>query len=252
MTLELYEWFSRLSFGEWVVFSTIGNLTIFVWSVILCRWLMRRYGDLKLFESEQLITWRDRALAASSVALNSLVSIVGWWLWKADWITITHPGWGRTVLDVAVFLVAMDFGMYVFHRLAHHPWIYRWVHRTHHQHESVNELSLFVLHPFEVLGFGALMIVIMMAIPLSGAAVLTYLALNVLFGTIGHAGVHLWSEGSPKLGLFSFVGGSAFHGGHHKFPNANFGFYTLVWDILFNTLDRQTLDPHPLGTQRRR
>jgi Delta7-sterol 5-desaturase len=168
--------------------------------------------------------------------LNSLVAIVGWMLWKAGWIRITHPAWWRTVLDVMIFLGAMDFGMYVFHRLAHHPWVYPWIHARHHTHESVNALSLFVLNPFEVLGFGALMIAVMMLVPLSGAAVLIYLTLNVFFGTLGHAGVEPFPESWQRRLLLREIGSSSFHAGHHRTPTTNYGFYTLVWDRLFGTL----------------
>ncbi len=176
-------------------------------------------------------------LACLAVLLNSLVAVAGWLLWKAGWIRITHPGWARTLLDVAIFVGAMDFGMYVFHRLAHHRWIYPWVHATHHTHVSVNSISLFVLNPFEVLGFGSLMLAVMMLVPLSGTGVLIYLVLNLVFGTLGHAGVEPFPESWKRRLLLREMGSSSFHAGHHRTPTTNFGFYTLIWDRLFGTLE---------------
>ena len=141
----IYEWFAGLTLAEWVAFSLAGNFAIFGLSVMMCAWIGNQFGHRRLFETRQPVARGDLRLALTAVLLNSLVAIVGWLLWKAGWIRITHPAWWRSVLDVVIFLGAMDFGMYVFHRLAHHRWIYPWIHSRHHTHESVNAISLFVL-----------------------------------------------------------------------------------------------------------
>ena len=102
----------------------------------------------------------------------------------------------------------------------------------------MNAISLFVLSPFEVLGFGGLMTAVMTLVPLSGAAVLIYLALKILFGTLGHAGVEPFPESWRRRPLLREIGSSSFHAGHHRTPTNNFGFYTLIWDRLFGTLER--------------
>lgn len=233
---RLFDWFASFSLTEWVVFSVAGNFAVFGASVVLCVWIHRAFGEKRLFEKAQPVTRGDVMLAVVATLLNSLVAVVGWMLWKAGWITITHPGWWRTVVDVVVFLLAMDLGMYMSHRLAHHRWLYPWIHARHHTHVSVNAISLFVLNPFEVLGFGGLMLVVMMMLPLSGTAVLAYLTLNVFFGTLGHAGVEPFPAAWGRSRVLREIGSSSFHAGHHQTPARNFGFYTQVWDRLFGTL----------------
>jgi Delta7-sterol 5-desaturase len=75
-------------------------------------------------------------------------------------------------------ILAMDLGMYFFHRLAHFPMIYRLIHSFHHRHETTNPISLFVLHPAEVIGFGSLMITFLMIYPTSLGGLLGYLPSN--------------------------------------------------------------------------
>lgn len=234
----LFDWFAGFTLPGWIAFSLVGNFAMALVSVAACAFTSRAFGDRRLFERLQPITLADLALALIAVLLNSLVAVVGWLLWKAGWIIITYPSWWRTALDVLIFLLAMDFGMYVFHRLAHHRWIYRWIHSTHHTHDSVNAISLFVLSPFEVLGFGGLMIGVMMLVPFAGTAVLIYLTLNVLFGTLGHAGVEPFPESWNRHPILREIGSSSFHAGHHRTPNTNFGFYTQFWDRLFGTQER--------------
>lgn len=233
----LFDWFYARSLSEWILFSLLGNVAVFGLSVFLCGWLWRRFQSRALVRSPRPISGRDVLLSVCCVLLNSAVSVVGFLLWKAGAIRLTHPSALRTAADVLLFLSAMDFGMYVFHRIAHLPPLFARLHAPHHEHVSTNSLSLFVLHPAEVLGFGALLIGVMLVVPLSGLAVLVYLFLNVLWGTLGHAGVEPLPRswlGSP---LLSGLGTSTFHAQHHLHPNHNFGFYSVWWDKLFGTLD---------------
>lgn len=236
MTPALFDWFATRSILEWVAFSLLGNGVIFAISVWFCDWLGKRYSARPLFAARHPLSKQDARLAGVAVLLNSAVAVVGWWLWRAGWITITHPVWWRTILDVGIFLLLMDFAMYITHRIAHDPWFYTKIHATHHTHQSTNPISLFVLSPFEVFGFGALMISVLVVVPLSGAAILIYLFLNVLFGTLGHAGVEPFPRSWSKWILVRQIGTSTFHAEHHLQPRTNYGFYTVVWDRLFGTL----------------
>ena len=237
MSEALFAWLWARSLWEWTALSLVGNVAIFVGSVWLCQWLWRRFPGQPLMRNQRPITRRDMGLSALAVLLNSLVAVVGFGLWKSGWIRLTHPGAFRTLMDVVMFLLAMDLSMYVFHRIAHLPPLFRLLHAPHHVHENTNALSLFVLHPAEVLGFGALMIAVMMLLPLSGTAVLVYLALNVLWGTLGHAGVEPLPRGLFRLPLLGQLGTSTFHAQHHVSPSRNFGFYTVLWDRLLGTMD---------------
>jgi sterol desaturase/sphingolipid hydroxylase (fatty acid hydroxylase superfamily) len=133
-------------------------------------------------------------------------------------------------------LLAMDCGMYCTHRLAHLPPLYRLFHTFHHRHETTYPLSLFVLHPLEVLGFGLLMLVFLLVYPMSGPGLVAYLVLNVLWGTLGHSGVEPFPSATQKSPGLSLLGTSTFHAEHHEAPGFNYGFYTLIWDRLFGTL----------------
>jgi len=40
-----------------------------------------------------------------------------------------------------------------------------------------------------------------------------------------------------RFPIFKYLGTSTFHAEHHEHLNYNYGFYTLIWDKLFGTLD---------------
>ena len=58
-------------------------------------------------------------LAASCVLLNALVMVAGLVLWRDGIIQVRLGVDWRVLLDVIVLFFAMDFAMYVLHRVAH-------------------------------------------------------------------------------------------------------------------------------------
>ncbi len=213
------------------------NLLVFLSSVGGCWMFGRVFADKRIFDRWEPLAAVELVAAMGAVAINAAVSVGGWVLWKAGWIVLLEKSVAWWVADTLLMVLAMDLGMYVLHRLAHHPVLYRWFHGFHHRHEATNPISLFVLHPLEVVGFGGLMIAFLVVYPMSGVGLIAYLTINVVFGTLGHSGVEPFSQRLRKIPLLNQVGTSTFHAEHHERPRYNFGFYTLIWDQLFGTLD---------------
>ncbi|MGC3992226.1 MAG: sterol desaturase family protein [Chthoniobacteraceae bacterium] len=218
-------------------FFLLANVVIFAASVWLCWWLGRLFGAHRLFDRWEPLRRMEVLAAIACMALNAAVSLVGWWLWTLGAIRLREGGPISWVLDTLVMVLFMDLAMYVFHRLAHWHWIYQLVHRFHHRHETTNPISLFVLHPVEVIGFGSLMIVFLLLYPITVQGLVAYLTLNVLFGTLGHSGVEPFPRWMQRSAWLNWVGTSTFHAEHHEHQGYNYGFYTLIWDRLFGTLD---------------
>ncbi|MGC4031889.1 MAG: sterol desaturase family protein [Tepidisphaeraceae bacterium] len=139
------------------------------------------------------------------------------------------------VLDALILLVVMDFAMYVLHRIAHHRLLFPLVHRTHHRYDRPRPLNLFVLNPFEVLGFGTLWLAVLCLYSFTWLGMILFLVLNLAFGTIGHLGVEPFPRSWKRLPIIKHMGSSTFHADHHQDEHVNFGFYTDIWDRLFRT-----------------
>lgn len=161
--------------------------------------------------------------------------VVGVLLWRAGFIQVTHATGWPALLDVAVLVLSLDLLMYVFHRVAHHLLLYRWVHATHHIYDKPRLLTLFALNPIEALGFGCMLILVCLVYPVSALGLSIYLLLNVLFGLVGHIGVEPLRQQWLRLPVLRFISTSTFHAEHHHDGRHNFGFYTLLWDKVFGT-----------------
>ncbi|MGC4017562.1 MAG: sterol desaturase family protein [Luteolibacter sp.] len=222
--------------GAFGVFLLL-NTGIVAGSALLCVVIARTFRRHRLFDRWEPFKPIEMAAVVVTVVLNALVSVAGWALWKHDVIHLVSRPWWGVIRDTVLMVAVMDLGMYVLHRVAHLRWIYRLFHFFHHRHEVTNPLSLFVLHPLEVIGFGSMMIGFLCVHAMDPVALTAYLGLNVLFGTLGHCGVEPFPDCLRKIPLLRLVGTSTFHAEHHERPGYNFGFYTLVWDQLFGTLD---------------
>ena len=218
-------------------FFLFVNIATFVGSVAFCWGIGLWFGHRRIFDRWEPLRGIEVIAATSAVILNAAIGVLGCSLWQAEIISIRSNSPLFWLFDCMVMILAMDLGMYWSHRLAHFPAVYRLLHRFHHRHATTNPISLFVLHPLEVLGFGGGMILFLCVYSMSLNGLLAYLFLNVLFGTIGHSGVEPFPASWGSIPVLRLMGTSTFHAGHHTCELYNFGFYTLLWDKLFGTLD---------------
>lgn len=234
------EFFARLytmPLAQAALISLLGNVVMFAAALAAGEILVRAFHDRANAEPPPPLTRQEVVLAVIAVVLNTAVAVAGIVLWRAEIIRLRPAGDALAVaLDVFILIMAMDLGMYVFHRVAHHPMLYRLIHLTHHLYENPRPLTLFVLNPFEVLGFGALLIGVIFVTQASALAIVIYLAFNLIFGLIGHLGVEPAPGAWIRLPVIRYVSTSTFHAEHHLDKAYNFGFYTLIWDRLFGTL----------------
>lgn len=230
------EQFAAMSWREATAWLMAINVAMFLASLAAGHLLVRLYPDRPVTPAPDPLERREVMWAAACVVLNGGVAVAGWFLWRAGIIRV-RPGWGwRVLIDVLVLLVAMDFFMYVFHRIAHAPWIYPLLHSTHHHYDRPRPLNLFVLNPAEVLGFGGLWLAVLCVYSATWPGILIYLTLNLAFGTLGHIGVEPFPHWFARLPILRHLGSSTFHADHHQDGRVNFGFYTTVWDRIFGTL----------------
>lgn len=219
------------------IWALLENITIFVVCLIAGNLLIKRYHQYPITETPEPVTWIEIGLAASCVILNAVVTIVGIALWREGIIrVIFETNLLRVALDSIVLFFAMDIAMYVFHRIAHHPLLFPLIHSTHHRFENPRPLTLFVLNPFETLGFGTLWLLVITIYPATWLGIIIYLTLNIVFGLVGHVGVEPMPSSWIKLPVINYISTSTFHAEHHLDKDHNYGFYTLIWDRLFGTL----------------
>lgn len=222
-----------LELASW---SILINVAIFVGSLVFGYLIIAMSKHRPRTPSDPLrpLEW---ILAGVCVLLNSLVFFSGAMLWRAGIINgVLEVSVLKVLQDVIVLFLVMDCFMYFSHRLAHHRWFYPWAHQTHHIFQHPRPLTLYALHPLEVVGFGSLWLIVISIYDASWVGMVIYLGFNVLFGMIGHLGAEVYPQNWLRFPVLRYVSTNTFHVGHHADIHSNFGFYTLIWDRLFGTV----------------
>jgi sterol desaturase/sphingolipid hydroxylase (fatty acid hydroxylase superfamily) len=234
----------KMPLWQAALWVTLLNAGMFIAALATGELLVRHFGANRITPAPSTLSKHEIGLAAICVVLNALVAVAGLALWREGVVSLRPYGdySALTVIaDALVLFIAMDFAMYVFHRAAHHPAVYALAHKTHHVYESPRPLTLFVLNPLEVLGFGALWLLAITLYTASIEGILAYLAFNLAFGLVAHLGVEPAPRLWVRLPLLRYVSTSTFHAEHHMDRFHNYGFYLLVWDRLFGTLSADYL-----------
>lgn len=230
--MNFLSFFEDLSWLEWIIFSLISNTFLYLFSIGFYIFTDRTCSKNKIQETDHPFLKSDLYLSFLTLFLNSVVMLTGVYLWKSGWIKLNESKTILTILfEIAAITLVMDLLMYIFHYMVHHRFIYKILHRKHHEHTSTNFLSLFVLHPFETLGFGWMMTFVFMLYDFSVFSITIYLFINLIWGTIGHLNREFFPKWTEQL----FLGTTKFHNQHHLNEKRNFGFYTSIWDRMFGT-----------------
>ncbi|MFL5730776.1 MAG: sterol desaturase family protein [Cytophagaceae bacterium] len=219
--------------GVWIL---LENLVIFFISVFLGDLLTKVYQKRKLISHQHKLSRSEVMLTALTILINAGVTLGGWLLWKQGFIKLEHDYSLKILMDFLVIFFIMDFLMYLLHRAGHLPFIYPYLHRTHHRIENPSPMALFVLNPAETLSFGFLWLLVLCCATFSWIGISVYLFINIVFGITGHLGVEPLPASWPKNRLLKYFATSTFHTQHHQDLKVNYGFYTNIWDRLFGTL----------------
>ena len=220
---------AQSSLNLWLIFLT-ENLLVTILALLF------GWAVLKLNHKPVQAASRNEILACLLTnIINTVITYSGFWLWRHSYIVFTYSIDWHIAVDFFILFLLMDLAMFLFHYLIHHSIIYKTVHRFHHSYTNPIPIDLFVLHPFETVGFGLLWLIIIALINFNIYAVFIYLTVNVFFGIMGHLGIEPIPATIRTWGPFKYLGTSSFHHDHHLVIDHNFGFYTNIWDKLFKT-----------------
>ncbi|XP_076449132.1 fatty acid hydroxylase domain-containing protein 2-like [Babylonia areolata] len=123
------------------------------------------------------------------------------------------PSFWRLLGEIGVFAVFEEIGFYYLHRLFHHPFLYKRVHKLHHEWTAPIGLVSIYAHPLEHALVNLLPAIFgPVALGSHLACLWVWMALVLLTTTVHHSGYHFPLLPSPE-----------YHDFHHLKFNACFG-----------------------------
>jgi methylsterol monooxygenase len=202
-------WVSSVAF--WLFNAFFILLDLFEWPEFLLRY--------KIQPTEK-VTRRQMLKAAARANFNNLV--VGYFLclslycmmeWRNCDFGRTLPTFPWVVWELFVFIWVEEFGFYYGHRLAHHPKLYKHVHKIHHEFTAPISTASIYAHPLEHALVNTLPMFLGPLICGSHVSTLwLWAAIGIFSTTISHSGYHLPFLPSPEA-----------HDFHHLKFNTNYG-----------------------------
>jgi len=135
------------------------------------------------------------------------------------------------LFHLAFYIFVEDVTHYWLHRALHIPYLYKWIHKVHHQFASPFGLSAAFSHPLEVL---------ILAVPTFLGPLLIrphYLTFYtwVLFRQLDAVSTHSGYDLPNILNLVPFYGGTSSHDFHHKSFIFNYSSRFTFMDVIFGT-----------------
>ena len=147
-----------------------------------------------------------------------------------------QPEMQEVVLQVAVCCFVEDLCFYCTHRLLHVPWLYKRIHKQHHEYNVTISIAAEYAHPIEYLLGNSL--------PVAAGPMLlgqrrmhiitwfTWVFYRTLTTCEGHSGYEIpWSP----LRYIPFSSTPTYHDYHHNKNVGNFSSFSLLWDTVFGT-----------------
>ncbi|KAI9318664.1 hypothetical protein BX666DRAFT_1930369 [Dichotomocladium elegans] len=161
-------------------------------------------------------------------------------------ITAPFPCWYQVLSQLIIFFVLEDFYHYHVHRLMHSPFLYRNIHRIHHEYAAPFGIAAEYAHPIEtiLLGFGTIagpLAYHLLAVHffqwgtgwhLHMTTMLWWIVLRLHQTVDAHSGYDFpWS----LRHFLPFWTGADHHDYHHQAFVGNYGSSFRWWDYLFGT-----------------
>ena len=148
------------------------------------------------------------------------------------------PSVPETIKYLALLYFLEDFFFYSAHYLLHTPFLYRHVHKIHHEYNTSVSIAGFHMHIFEAflsnglpskiyislvsLAFGEIHITI----------VTIWMILRMYDAHNGHSGYNFsWTP----IQILPFCANDDFHDFHHSHNCGNYSSQLRIWDIVFGT-----------------
>lgn len=137
------------------------------------------------------------------------------------------------LLEALVLFFWNEIYFYLFHRLFHVKWLYKY-HFDHHYSNVPTPFSAYSFHWSEGMILGAVMPVVMIFYDFQIYSIALLPLMSIVMNVLGHSNVDFFQD-KKLTSLYSF---SKRHSLHHKNPHTNFGFFLPVFDMLFGTTEK--------------
>ncbi|MEO0367877.1 MAG: sterol desaturase family protein, partial [Pseudomonadota bacterium] len=138
-------------------------------------------------------------------------------------------------LSIPVAILFHDTYFYWTHRAMHHKKLYKYFHLTHHRSHNPTPFTAYSFAPGEAIVEYAYVPLMMLVMPIHGAALGIVLLIMIFKNALGHCGYEIFPRGMLDHPIFKYFTSVTHHDMHHERGTGNYGFYFTWWDTWMGT-----------------
>ncbi|WAQ92368.1 hypothetical protein PtA15_16A275 [Puccinia triticina] len=146
-------------------------------------------------------------------------------------------GWSYLIFSYFLFLIFTDFTVYLIHRIEHHPFIYKHIHKTHHKWVIPTPFASYAFHPLDGFLQSVPHHIFVFIFPFHRFLYLFAFLFVIVWTILIHD-----SELIVGHRLENHINGPTHHTLHHMYFNCNYGQYFTWTDKLFSTYRNPDMD----------
>lgn len=182
---------------------------------------------------------RDLFYSMFTIAIFAIIAIISFIQLKPFnllYDSLEDRSLGYWLLTVIPIFFIHDLYFYVAHRIMHHPKLFRWIHKVHHQSTNPSPWTAYAFHPFEAVIEAMITLLLVFTVPTHALVIILFMLFQIAYNVYGHMGFELFPKGFHKTWIGQWINTGVAHNLHHHRFHGNYGLYTLIWDRMFGTL----------------
>lgn len=216
-------------------FALVGALYLLVWRWGRERFRVARIPSPRRVDSAQIRREVVNTFVTLVAGMTSAGTVLGL---HAAGLTKLHGApvpWWEIVLWIFAGVLFNDAWFYGWHRLLHHPKLFRYVHLVHHRSLDVNPFTSYSFHAIEAVLLGIWIVPAAVWLPVPMAAIGVLQLVGLANNVMSHLGYEFFPAWLVKVPILRWTNTATFHSLHHTRSRGNFGLHTRLWDRLFGT-----------------
>jgi sterol desaturase/sphingolipid hydroxylase (fatty acid hydroxylase superfamily) len=212
-------------------FETAFLYALFAFPFFLVFWVIwkKYFQPIRIQEVERATTHHfkhDVWHSAQTFVLFALMDVVLVYLhthgYTMLYFEVDKYGWVWIFVSLALLLFLNDTFFYWSHRAMHHPKLYAFFHRVHHESTDPSPLTAFAFHPSEAIVENMMAFVLPFLLPFHFGVLLAWQLLDMLNNVLGHLGYEAYPKGWVKMPILKYKTASTHHNMHHQLFNRNY------------------------------
>lgn len=149
---------------------------------------------------------------------------------------ISEQGWWYFFILFPILFLIHDTYFYWFHRLMHHPKLFKLFHLVHHKSTNPSPWTAYSFHPLEAVIESGIFVVFIFAFPVHPIHLFIFFLIMFIYNVYGHLGYELYPKNFNKNWIGKWINTSVAHNMHHQYFKGNYGLYFMFWDRWMNTV----------------